>query len=310
MIKIKNNNLEILTKKNNYFGFLWLFSHFALLFIAFSLSIYFLNINNFFFFLIFYLVAGLVASFTGFCGATHEFYHNTVFENKNLNKFFYRFLCIFNFINYEYSGISHKLHHKFNSHDETDSEKSLEKISYIDLILNLTINFNVLINRIKFLTLNAIGKFPVSITNNWIATSVIIKKNIVNAARIIIFYYFVTILIALYFGILKIYLLFFILPFVMNFWLDMISRAQHYGLEKNSDDILKTTRTVYLNKFLSFLNWNMNYHIEHHLYPMVPFYNLSKLNILINNKTEKTYKNDLSEFIKILFRDNFLTIKN
>ena len=96
----------------------------------------------------------------------------------------------------------------------------------------------------------------------------------------------------------------------MNFWVDMISRAQHYGLEKNSDDILKTTRTVYLNKLLSFLNWNMNYHIEHHLYPSVPFYNLSKLNRLINNKTEKTQKNDLSEFVKLLFKDNFLAIKN
>jgi fatty acid desaturase len=251
-----------------------------------------------------------VASFTGLCGATHEFYHNTVFENKKLNKFCYRFLCIFNFINYEYNSISHKLHHINNSHDETDSEKSLEKISYIDLILNLTINFNVLISRVKFLTLNAIGKFPVSITNNWIGTSIIIKKNIINAARIIIFYYFFTLLIALYFDILKIYLLFLILPFVMNFWVDMISRAQHYGLEKNSDDILKTTRTVYLNKLLSFLNWNMNYHIEHHLYPSVPFYNLSKLNRLINNKTEKTQKNDLSEFVKLLFKDNFLAIKN
>ena len=96
----------------------------------------------------------------------------------------------------------------------------------------------------------------------------------------------------------------------MNFWVDMISRAQHYVLEKNSDDILKTTRTVYLNKLLSFLNWNMNYHIEHHLYPSVPFYNLSKLNRLINNKTEKTQKNDLSEFVKLLFKDNFLAIKN
>lgn len=97
---------------------------------------------------------------------------------------------------------------------------------------------------------------------------------------------------------------------MMNFWVDMISRAQHYGLEKNSNNIFETTRTVYLNKILTFLNWNMNYHVEHHLYPTVPFYNLGKLNSLIHKNKPEYSKERLSKFIKLLFIKNFFEVKN
>ena len=36
-----------------------------------------------------------------------------------------------------------------------------------------------------------------------------------------------------------------------------------------------------LNPVLSFLYANMNYHIEHHMFPMVPFYALPELHALI-----------------------------
>ena len=39
--------------------------------------------------------------------------------------------------------------------------------------------------------------------------------------------------------------------------------------------------------FFSFLNWNMEYHLEHHMFPAVPSYNLKKLSIKINNQTKK-----------------------
>ena len=38
-----------------------------------------------------------------------------------------------------------------------------------------------------------------------------------------------------------------------------------------------TRRTVYMNPVLRFLYWNMNYHIEHHMFPMVPYHALPKL---------------------------------
>ena len=41
------------------------------------------------------------------------------------------------------------------------------------------------------------------------------------------------------------------------------------------------TRTVYMNPLLRLLYWNMNYHVEHHMYPTVPFHALPRLHELI-----------------------------
>jgi hypothetical protein len=36
-------------------------------------------------------------------------------------------------------------------------------------------------------------------------------------------------------------------------------------------------RTVYMNAFNRYMYWNMNYHLEHHMFPLVPYHNLPKL---------------------------------
>ena len=53
--------------------------------------------------------------------------------------------------------------------------------------------------------------------------------------------------------------------------------AEHAGLAEDHE--LRSTRTVLPALFERFLvaPCNVNYHLEHHLYPSVPFYNLPKL---------------------------------
>jgi fatty acid desaturase len=53
--------------------------------------------------------------------------------------------------------------------------------------------------------------------------------------------------------------------------------TQHLGLYENVLDHRLNSRTVYMNPLLRFLYWNMNYHTEHHMFPMVPYHALSKL---------------------------------
>lgn len=53
--------------------------------------------------------------------------------------------------------------------------------------------------------------------------------------------------------------------------------TQHLGLYEDVLDHRLNTRTMYLNPVLRFLYWNMNYHIEHHMFPMVPYHQLPKL---------------------------------
>jgi fatty acid desaturase len=52
---------------------------------------------------------------------------------------------------------------------------------------------------------------------------------------------------------------------------------QHLGLHENVLDHRLNTRTVYMNPVFRFLYWNMNYHIEHHMFPLVPYHALPAL---------------------------------
>ena len=53
--------------------------------------------------------------------------------------------------------------------------------------------------------------------------------------------------------------------------------TQHAGLREDVLDHRMSTRTVYINPVLRFLYLNMNYHLEHHMFPTVPYYNLPAL---------------------------------
>ena len=53
--------------------------------------------------------------------------------------------------------------------------------------------------------------------------------------------------------------------------------TQHMGLKEDTKDHRLSTRSVRLSLIPSFIYWKMEYHIEHHMFPMVPSYNLPKL---------------------------------
>ena len=52
---------------------------------------------------------------------------------------------------------------------------------------------------------------------------------------------------------------------------------QHLGLRPNVPDWRVCARTVKFGPVTGYLYWWMNYHIEHHTYAAVPFFNLRKL---------------------------------
>ena len=55
------------------------------------------------------------------------------------------------------------------------------------------------------------------------------------------------------------------------------------GLPENVLDHRQNCRTVYMNPVFRFLYWNMNYHVEHHMFPMVPYYALEQLHETIKH---------------------------
>ena len=75
------------------------------------------------------------------------------------------------------------------------------------------------------------------------------------------------------------------LPRVVGEPMHGVLRAlQHGGLETEAADHRRTTRSMYVSRPLQWLYCNMNFHIEHHMYPMVPFHALPALHTEIKDQ--------------------------
>ncbi len=76
------------------------------------------------------------------------------------------------------------------------------------------------------------------------------------------------------------------LPRLYGAWHHVLTGLlQHLGLAENVTDHRLNTRTVLMNPISRFIYLNMNYHLEHHMFTMVPYYNLPKLHELIKHDT-------------------------
>ena len=96
-------------------------------------------------------------------------------------------------------------------------------------------------------------------------------------------------------------LMFVVLPTFYGSWLmNIYSLTQHAGLAENVLDHRLNCRTVYMNPMNRFLYWNMNYHLEHHMFPLVPYYNLPRLHELVKWDMPKPYRGLLAAFREII----------
>ena len=89
-------------------------------------------------------------------------------------------------------------------------------------------------------------------------------------------------------------------------WLmPVYGNTQHAGLAENVLDHRLNCRTVYMHAVNRYLYWNMNYHVEHHMFPLVPYHALPKLHELIKADVPPAYNGlraAYSEIIPALMR--------
>jgi fatty acid desaturase len=108
-------------------------------------------------------------------------------------------------------------------------------------------------------------------------------SRVILAARIWFAIYAATIALAIYLG-SWLPLLLVGLPRLYGAWHHVLTGLmQHGGLADNVLDHRMNSRTVQINPISRFIYWNMNYHVEHHMFPMVPYYALPKLHELIRH---------------------------
>jgi fatty acid desaturase len=105
-----------------------------------------------------------------------------------------------------------------------------------------------------------------------------------------------------WFGLTKVVLLYWFVPLLT--WLALILRvrsiAEHFGIEAPSAfGKTRTTLPSALERVLVAPK-NVNYHLEHHLYPSVPFYRLPKLYALLKTLPEYQEAHITSTYLGVL----------
>jgi fatty acid desaturase len=96
-------------------------------------------------------------------------------------------------------------------------------------------------------------------------------------------------------------LLFVGLPSFYGRWLLVVfGLTQHAGLAEDVLDHRLNTRTVEMNPVLRFMYWNMNYHVEHHMFPNVPFHALADLHREIRDDLPPAYPGLLAAYREIV----------
>jgi fatty acid desaturase len=100
-------------------------------------------------------------------------------------------------------------------------------------------------------------------------------------ARIVLAGHVLIAAVSLHYGLWMIPVLVSLTPAYGGWLFFLCNNTQHIGLQDNVPDFRMCCRTVILNPVVSFLFWEMNYHMEHHMFAAVPCYNLKRLHAAV-----------------------------
>ena len=91
------------------------------------------------------------------------------------------------------------------------------------------------------------------------------------------------------------------LPRLYGAWHHVMTGVlQHAGLAENVTDHRLNSRTVYMNPVSRFIYWNMNYHVEHHMFPMVPYHRLPDLHDAIKHDLPAPNRSILEAYREVI----------
>lgn len=208
----------------------------------------------------------------------HDAAHYSLSENKRLNDFIGAIFCAFPFsVSMRRYRANHLAHHKFvNSEADPDLEDNIAPDTLRELIKILASDLffmsipNYIRRSNKF---GVLGIFREQGPGWW-----------TERATFLSFLLLLSALIA-WFGLWKVVLLYWIVPLfsVLQVILRARGYSEHAGRIHEGDELRKS-RTVDAGLIERFLlaPGNVNRHLEHHLYPYVPFFNLEKLHAALS----------------------------
>jgi fatty acid desaturase len=204
----------------------------------------------------------------------HEYSHGTPFRTSWMNDVIYQFcsfLILIQATNYRWS---HVRHHTDTIIVGSDPEIMEPRPPMWSRLLKGVVRINDLHSTVKTLFAHAFGRLNKQEKELIPASD---HRALFREARVFLLVYAGIIALCFYIGSI-LPLMFVGLPAFYGFYLiTLLNATQHLGLYEDTLDHRLCSRTFYTNPILGFLYTNMNYHMEHHMFPMVPYYNLPAL---------------------------------
>jgi MocE subfamily Rieske [2Fe-2S] domain protein len=227
----------------------------------------------------------------------HESGHGTAFRTDWLNNALYE---IASFMVMRESTVwrwSHNRHHSDTIIVGRDPEIAAPRPPNPALILMSFFNLRVYPKYFSHIVLHAMGRMFAA-EKTYIPGTEFPK--IYRKARIYLCIYAAVICIAVYSHSILPLLLVGLTNLFGTWLLVLYGFTQHAGLAENVLDHRLNCRTVYLNPVHRYLYWNMNYHVEHHMFPLVPYHALPRLHAAVKEDCPAPYSSLLSAWAEIV----------
>ena len=205
----------------------------------------------------------------------HESGHRTAFKTAWMNDAVYHIACFMIMREPAVWRWSHTRHHTDTIIVGRDPEIAVMRPVMIIKVIAMFLAIPQTWASIKSLLRHAMGRMGAEEATFIPDTE---RAQVYRVARIWLAIHAAVIVFSIYIGSILPMLLVGPLPTMYGAWLHVVTGlTQHAGLAEDVLDHRLNSRTVHMNPVLRFLYWNMNYHIEHHMFPMVPYHALPAL---------------------------------
>lgn len=211
----------------------------------------------------------------------HECGHRTAFKTRGLNDFFYPIASFMNNFEPVRFHWSHSLHHSYTAsvdpHDfEVDGSIFWKPKSLTQFLMIFVPGMGLfnLHRSLHWEILQHAAGVETRVMRECIPADK--KHACIRSSRNFVALWLVIILTAILLGSWLPIFLFLIPKFFATLNLTW-GLTQHVGLQDSVKDHRLSTRSIRLNPIFSFIYWKMEYHIEHHMFPMVPSHKLPAL---------------------------------
>ena len=295
--RIEKKVLKELSTPSDLKGFIYALGHLALWFGAGAISYYNFIFGDWLWFFAFIFIQGTIGCF--FNAAHHELHHETVFKTRKLNKIFLDVYGLLGWLDPITYSLSHTHHHRNTLHNGVDYEEVHPKIPSLHILYLIQLfSINITGGEKSAGIVPTVNKFVKiafkDLSNPFQDWDFRLYSELpdeaaqaVNWARTVLIFHLAVIVFAFSINQPVLALIISGSRFIGGWLFYFASSPQHCGLQTDTSDYRKCVRSITLDPFTEFIYWNMNWHLEHHMYTSVPCYNLKKLHRLISNECPK-----------------------